>query len=53
LGCKRIQILEIFARKIKDKSITNELLRMRFYHVEHDNMLDNLSALRYVNWLFS
>ena len=53
LGSERIPFLEIFARKIKDKPITIELLQSRFFNEDHDNMLENVSVLRYVNWLFS
>ena len=52
-GIELIPILEVFTRKIKGKNITKEYLRTRLSHEEHDTSIQELTPLRYVNWLLA
>jgi len=52
-GIELIPILEVFTRKIKGKNITKEYLRTRLSHEDHDTIIQELTPLRYVNWLLA
>ena len=52
-GIELIPILEVFTRKIKGKNITKEYLRTRLSHEDHDTSIQELTPLRYVNWLLA
>lgn len=52
-GIELIPILEVFTRKIKGQEITKEYLRSRLSHEEHDRTIEELTPLRYVNWLLA
>lgn len=53
LDVNRIQILEVFARKIKGKKINESSLKRRLSHEQNDMFMGELTQLRYVNWLLS
>ncbi len=52
-GIELIPVLEVFTRKIKGKNITKEYLRTRLSHEDHDTSIQELTPLRYVNWLLA
>jgi len=52
-GIELIPILEVFTRKIKGKNMTKEYLRTRLSHEDHDTIIQELTPLRYVNWLLA
>ena len=52
-GIDAIPMMEVFTRKIKCKNITIEHLRIRLAHETHDRIIEELTPLRYVNWLLS
>ncbi len=49
----RITILEIFARKIKGREMSSNYLQKRIMHEQNDTFLEELTSLRYVNWLLA
>tara|TARA_B110000259_G_C14002975_1_gene396911 strand:- start:883 stop:1740 length:858 start_codon:yes stop_codon:yes gene_type:complete len=52
-GVDAIPIMEVFGRKIKGKNISIEDLRLRLAREAHDRIIEDLTPLRYVNWLLS
>ena len=49
----KCQILEQFSKKLRSKNILLKDIHKRILHSDHSDMINSLTPLRYVNWLFN